>query len=140
MTDMDDVEELSLDILRRIGYLPRTGDSVEEARKDVAFRLFVDCFLRRRDKAWTPEEMAVVLETTKPTIYRHISKLKNMDLLEAVPVVDEEGRDRKGYRIRYGDLSKAWGLVEAHVDMAMQTYRKNINHLQNLIEKERNQG
>jgi len=133
MTDVDDLDVLAFELLRQIGYLSRAG-TLEDARGEAAFRLFVDCFLRRGDRAWTADEMAVFLETSKPTVYRHLSRLKDMDLLEAVDAVDAEGRPRKGYRFRYGDLSKAWGLAEANVEMAMRNYRRNIDHLQKLAD------
>jgi len=82
------------------------------------------------------EELAALLDTTKPTIYRHINKLKSLDLLESMDV-EFEGQVRKGYRIRYGDLSKAWSFTEANVTMAIENYRKTVVHFQKLIEEEK---
>ncbi len=42
---------------------------------------------------------------------------------------------RKGYRIRYGNLAKAWNFVEAHVQVAMEHYRETVDHLQKLSEE-----
>jgi hypothetical protein len=50
-------------------------------------------------------------------------------------VEDSEGNSRKGYRIRYGNLSKAWNFTEAHVTVAMENYRKTVDHLQELASK-----
>ena len=83
-------------------------------------------------KAWTVEELAVLLETTKPTIYRHINKLKSMDLLEAMDV-EFNNQVRKGYRIRFGDIVKAWSFTEANVNMAMENYRKTVIHFRDLL-------
>jgi predicted transcriptional regulator len=102
----------------------------------VPYRLFVECLLGRMDKGWTVEQLAAKLKTTKATIYRHINKLKEMDLLDEVNV-NERGTIRKGYRIRYGNLSKAWNFVESNVEIAMENYRKTVDHLAKLAEQRR---
>jgi len=48
--------------------------------------------------------------------------------------VDDRGTPRKGYRIRYGNLTKAWNFVEANVEVAMENYRKTVEHLAKLAE------
>ncbi len=80
------------------------------------------------------EELAAYLGTTKPTIYRHLNKLKAIDILEEVEV-ERDGGTKRGYRIRYGDLRKAWSFTEANVEMAMENYRQTVDHLQKLIEE-----
>ncbi len=57
----------------------------------------------------TPRSSTAVLHTSKPTIYRHINKLKALDLLEEV-VGMGEGKGRKGYRVRYGNMARSVGL------------------------------
>ena len=37
--------------------------------------------------------------------------------------------------MRYGNLSKAWNFTEAHVQVAMENYRKTVDHLQELAAK-----
>ena len=100
----------------------------------VPYRMFTECLMKNTKRAWTVEEMAAKLKTTKPTIYRHLNKLKAIDILEEVDT-DRSGDKKKGYRIRYGDLSKAWNFTEANVEMAMEAYRKTIDHLQKLYEE-----
>ncbi len=102
----------------------------------MPYRLFVECLLGRMDKGWTVEQLAAKLKTTKATIYRHINKLKDMDLLDEVNV-SERGTVRKGYRVRYGNLSKAWNFVESNVEIAMENYRKTVDHIQKLAEARR---
>src|SRR2546426_501520 len=102
----------------------------------VPYRLFVECLLGRLVKGWTVEQLAAKLKTTKATIYRHINKLKEMDLLDEVNVT-ERSSVRKGYRIRYGNLSKAWNFVESNVEIAMENYRKTVDHLEKLAEQRR---
>lgn len=136
MTDIDTVAET---FLTQIGYIPKGYDPKTDAsgvRESVPYRLFMDFFFRNTMKAWTVDELAALMRTTKPTIYRHINKLKSMDILESADV-DFDGQIRKGYRIRYGDLRKAWAFTEANVNMAMDNYRKTVDHFQSLVEKER---
>jgi predicted transcriptional regulator len=109
-----------------IGYLPKGYDPKTEAKDvqdSVPYRMFTDCFIRNMKRAWTVEDLADKLKTTKPTIYRHLNKLKSIDILEEVDV-DKSGERKKGYRIRYGDLSKAWNFTEANVEMAMDSTEK----------------
>jgi hypothetical protein len=75
-----------------------------------------------------------VLKTSKPTVYRHINKLKSLDLLEEVGGV-ADGKGRKGYRLRYGNLARAWDFTEANAQNALRRYRETVNHLQGLVEK-----
>jgi predicted ArsR family transcriptional regulator len=80
------------------------------------------------------EQLTAVLKTTKPTVYRHINKLKSLDLLEEVGGV-ADGRGRKGYRLRYGNLARAWDFTEANAQNALRRYRETVNHLQALTEQ-----
>ncbi|MDR2699120.1 MAG: helix-turn-helix domain-containing protein [Candidatus Methanoplasma sp.] len=135
VADKDIVAET---FLVQIGYIPKGYDPKTPAasvRDSVPYRLFMDFFMRNASKAWAVEELAALLETTKPTVYRHINKLKSMDLLESVDV-EFDGAMRKGYRIRYGDLSKAWSFTEANVSMAMDNYRRTVSHFQSLARAE----
>ena len=59
-----------------------------------------------------------------------------MDLLDEVDVV-EKGGPKKGYRIRYGNLGKAWNFVESNVEIAMENYRKTVDHVSKLADARR---
>jgi DNA-binding transcriptional ArsR family regulator len=136
LTPVKDADEVALLFLQQVGYLPKGYDPKTAARNvedSVPYQMFMDCFLRNMKRVWLVEEMAVKFDTTKPTIYRHLNKLKAMDILEEVDV-ERDGKMKKGYRIRYGDLKKAWNFTEANVEMAMQSYRQTIEHLQSLVE------
>ncbi|HUS56908.1 MAG TPA: transcriptional regulator, partial [Thermoplasmata archaeon] len=111
LTPLSDIDEVAIIFLNQIGYFskgydPKTGAT--DIRDSVPYRLMVEFFLGRMDTAWLVEDLAVALGTTKATIYRHINKLKGFDLLEEVPVARPDGGSKKGYRLRYGNLSKAW--------------------------------
>ncbi len=139
MSSVQDIDIVAETFLMQIGYIPKGYDPKTAAtalRDSVPYRLFMDCFVRNMSKAWAVEELAAILGTTKPTVYRHINKLKSMDLLEGVDV-EFDGQMRKGYRIRYGDLGKAWSFAEANVNMAMDNYRKTVAHFQALVTAEK---
>jgi len=138
LTPLSDVDEVAMLFLNQIGYFPKGYDpktDVTDIRDSVPYRLFVEFFMARTDKAWIVEDLATALGTTKATVYRHINKMKGFDLLEEMNAEDADGRPRKGYRIRYGNLSKAWNFTEAHVQVAMENYRKTVDHLQELSSK-----
>ena len=138
LTPLSDIDEVAILFLNEVGYFPKGYDpktDVTDIRDSVPYKLMVNYFLERMDRAWIVEDLATALGTTKATIYRHINKLKGFDLLEEMNVEDSEGNCRKGYRIRYGNLSKAWNFTEAHVTVAMENYRKTVDHLQELASK-----
>jgi predicted transcriptional regulator len=138
LTPLSDIDEVAILFLNQVGYFPKGYDpktDVTDIRDSVPYRLMVDFFLGRMDKAWVVEDLAVALGTTKATVYRHINKLKGFDVLEEMNVEQTDGGSRKGYRIRYGNLSKAWNFTEAHVQVAMENYRKTVDHLQELATK-----
>ena len=138
LTPLNNIDEVAILFLNQVGYFPKGYDpktNATDIRDSVPYRLMVDYFLDRMEKAWIVEELAVDLKTTKATIYRHINKLKGFDVLEEMSVEDADSNPRKGYRIRYGNLSKAWNFTEAHVNVAMENYRKTIDHLQELATK-----
>jgi predicted transcriptional regulator len=138
LTPLNDIDEVAILFLNQVGYFSKGYDpktDVTDIRDSVPYRLFVEHFLGRMDKAWIVEDLATALGVTKATVYRHVNKLKGFDILEEMNVEDADGKPRKGYRIRYGNLSKAWNFTEAHVSVAMENYRKTIDHLQELASK-----
>jgi len=140
LTSVSDFESVATTFLYQIGYLPKGYDPKTEAsnvRQSVPYRLFVNCLLKRPEKAWHVDELVTVLGTSRPTVYRHLNKLKSLDLLEEVTVENGDGTTRKAYRLRYGNLSKSWNFVEAHVKVAMESYRRTIDHLYDLGQRER---
>ncbi|HTP54471.1 MAG TPA: helix-turn-helix domain-containing protein [Thermoplasmata archaeon] len=137
LTPIPDLEEVLREFLRMVGYLPE-GEEGRGAEgpigQSLAYRLVRQCLLRDPSRPWYAEELADVLGTSKPTIYRHINKLKALDLLEEVGGA-ADGKGRKGYRLRYGNLAKAWDFTEANAQNALRRYRETVNHLQMLIDK-----
>ena len=139
LSSVGDIDVVAETFLIQIGYIPKGYDpktSATEIKDSVPYRLFMEYFMGNMSKAWTVEELAALLSTTKPTIYRHINKLKSLDILESMDV-EFDGQVRKGYRIRFGDLAKAWNFTEANVNMAMENYRKTVTHFQAMIDEKR---
>lgn len=138
LSPITDLDEVLREFLRLVGYLPE-GEEGRGAEgpiaSSLAYRLVRECFLRDPSRPWYIEELTAVLKTSKPTVYRHINKLKSLDLLEEVGGANDAGKGRKGYRIRYGNLARAWDFTEAHAQNALRRYRETVNHLQTLIEQ-----
>jgi predicted transcriptional regulator len=142
LVPLNDIEEVVTLFMNQIGYFPNGYNpktKVSTLRESVPYRMFVEFFLARPDRAWIAEDLALNLHTTKATIYRHINKLKGFDIIEGMNVEDVNGNVRKGYRIRYGNLSKAWNFTEVNVESAMKNYRATVDHLQNLSQKRKSQ-
>lgn len=136
LTPHDELDEVAVRFLKQVGYLERGADDEKAIREGVAYKLFRDCFLLRPDKTWTVEELITSLDTSRPTIYRHLNKLKALDILEeSSQRGDDETNPRKTYRLRYGNLAKSWNFVEANVKIAMENYRKSAEHLHALAER-----
>ena len=124
-----------VDTMEAMGYLtpwsgPRTGGGLED---NLAYKLLKDCLMDRPDRTWTMRELIAVLDTSKPTLYRHLKKLEALDLMER-GLRGESPRSSKAFRIRYGDLSKAWNFTEEHARQSLRAYRETVEHLEGLLE------
>ena len=141
LTPHEDLDDVAVRFLKQVGYLERGADDEKAMLESVAYRLVRDCFLLRPDKQWTVEELITTMETSRPTIYRHLNKLKALDILEEASLKEEgETNPRKAYRLRYGNLAKAWSFVEANVKIAMENYRKSAEHLHALCDERIHKG
>lgn len=137
-------EELAAELLVSVDYLSESGQSdIKNAKGTIPFKLLTQCLLRKPDPGWTIDELASHLETTKPTVYRYLRKLGRLGVLERmvpVPQVPEgEGRGeetptesqpaKRRFRIRRGNLSKAWNATEWYAKTVMKNYRRTVEHL-----------
>jgi DNA-binding transcriptional ArsR family regulator len=118
--------------LSDIGYIPRLSPDTDYSQiaESAYFRLFKECFLLNPQRYWTGDELMAYLKTSRTTLYRHLNKLKAMDILEEI----QEGKTKK-YRMRSGDLLRAWSWVEINMKMAMENYRKTVEHISSLVAK-----
>lgn len=127
----ENVENAAKTFLYQIGYLSKGSDP------KIPYTIFTEYFIKHPEKAWFVEELAAKLDASKPTVYRHLNKLKGLDLLEEIQALDERtNQHKKAYRLRYGNLKKAWNFVEAHVKVAVENYGKTVEHIQHLVEKQ----
>ncbi len=131
-----DAQARLVDMMEAMGYLtpwstPRDGGNITG---NLAFRLLKDCLMDRPDRSWTMRELMAVLDTSKPTLYRHLKKLEALDLMER-GLRGESPRSSKAFRIRYGDLSKAWNFTEEHARQSLRSYRQTVEHLETLMEE-----
>ncbi len=129
MSHETDLDRALVYFLSSIGYIKYTPRDEEDAKGSVGFRLFKECFLLHPDKLWSVDELLTYLNTSRPTLYRYLNKLKSLDLLEE----EHEGISKK-YRLRFGNFKKAWSFVEANVKLAMDNYSKAVEHIQKLAE------
>jgi predicted transcriptional regulator len=128
----EDLNSVAMKFFEQIGYLSKGSDPT------IPFKIFADFFLKHPTKAWMVDEIAAELKTSRPTVYRHLNKLKGFDILEEVQVFDNVTKqNKKAYRMRYGNFQKAWNFVEAHIKVAVENYGKTVEHMQKLLEKER---
>jgi DNA-binding transcriptional ArsR family regulator len=137
LTGESDPRRLAKALFSMIGYTARKGPD-----HGISFKVFYDCFLLHPTKDWTVEELATTCGTTMPSIYRHLNKLKDLDLVEDL-YIGEPGPDgdrRRAFRLRYGDLTKAWTFAEAHFQLAVENYRKSVDHLEGLLKEARRGG
>ncbi|MFO8109371.1 MAG: winged helix-turn-helix domain-containing protein [Thermoplasmata archaeon] len=130
------LNEVLENFLLDIGYLSGRKEG-EELYNSIPFRLWTDCFLRDTERVWTVDEMANKLQASKPSVYRHLNKLKNLDIIESKDIVVEDNGEviKKGYRIRHGDLVTAWHITEANVESALKRYRESIAKIDDMIKK-----
>lgn len=127
----ENFDDAAKKFFEQIGYLSKGSDHT------IPYKIFSDFFLKHPTKAWIVDEIANTLQISRPTVYRHLNKLKGFDILEEVSIYDEiTKQNRKAYCMRYGNFLKAWNFVEAHIKVAVENYTKSVEHLQKLIEKE----
>lgn len=132
----DDLESKVISFLTRVGYLSETRTR-ESILASVPYRLFMECFLRRKDKLWEIDDLESFLGVTRATVYRHLNKLKSLDLVEETPFNSEDtGYVHKGYRLRFGNISRAWNFVEAHMEMTIEQYRIAVDGIQESLNRE----
>jgi len=124
----NDPEIVAKIFFEQIGYISKGADP------KIPYKIFADFFIKNPTKAWYVEEISNKLKTSKPTIYRHLNKLKGFDILEEIQIFDEVSKqNKKAYRLRYGNLEKAWNFVEAHIKVAVENYGKTVEHLQKIM-------
>ncbi len=127
-----DLDTAAKKFFEQIGYLAKGTDY------SIPYHIFCDFFLKHPTKAWLVDEIATDLHISRPTVYRHLNKLKGFDILDEVQIFDEATKQhKKAYQLRYGNFQKAWNFVEAHLKVAIENYGKTVEHIQKLLEQNR---
>ncbi len=126
----NDLDKTIAYFLSDIGYIPRLKPETDyrSIYRSAYFRLFKECFLVYGDRYWTGEELLAYLKTSRTTLYRHLNKLKTMDILEE----QQDGKSKK-YRLRSVNLMRAWNWVEVNLKMALDNYKKTVESIQRLL-------
>ncbi|MEF8833097.1 MAG: winged helix-turn-helix domain-containing protein [Candidatus Thermoplasmatota archaeon] len=126
----NNLEEILENFLLDIGYLSGRK-SEDELYESVPFRLWTECFLEKTEEFMTVDELAMKLDTTKPTIYRHLNKLKGLQLVEEKEMTIEDDGEviKKGYRLRQGDLLKAWHTTELNIESNLRKYKETVERI-----------
>ena len=85
----EDLEVATKKFFEQIGYLSKGSDPT------IPYKIFTDFFLKHPTKAWYVDEIVTELKTSKPTVYRHLNKLKGFDILEEVQVFDDSTKQNR---------------------------------------------
>jgi len=118
--------ENDLGILGRgIGLLSNHHDPYKES---MPYKIINECFLQRPDRAWTAEEVAAWIETTRPTAYRHLNKLISLGLIERCRAADG-GPPTSAFHLRKGSLKKGWQKIETEIELILDKYKKIIKQI-----------
>ena len=93
--------------------------------ESMPYKILDECFLQRPDRAWTAEEIAAWIETTKPTAYRHLNRLISLGLIERCRASDG-GPPTSAFHLRFGSLKKGWQKIETQTELILDKYKKTI--------------
>ena len=96
--------------------------------ESMPYKIIDECFLQRPDRAWTAEEVAAWIETTRPTAYRHLNKLISLGLIERCRAADG-GPPTSAFHLRKGSLKKGWQKIETEIEIILDQYKKIIKQI-----------
>ena len=112
-------------IARGIGLLSNHHYPYSES---MPYKILDECFFQRPDRAWTAEEIAAWVETTRPTAYRHLNRLISLGLIERCRAADG-GPPTSAFHLRYGSLKRGWQKIETEIELILDKYKKTINKI-----------
>ena len=125
-TDNEQSYETDLSALGRgIGLL---SNHHHPYNKSMPYKILDECFFQRPDRAWTAEEIAAWIETTRPTAYRHLNRLISLGLIERCRAADG-GPPTSAFHLRLGSLKKGWQKIETQIEIILDSYKKTITKL-----------
>ena len=107
-----------------------------EVLDSIPYRLAVGCLLSHPGTFYTVEQLERELGASRPTIYRHLNKLRDLDLLAHGDGDDARGAEgpsegggggrRARYGLRFGSLSRAWRFCELDAEFALEGLRDRV--------------
>ena len=96
--------------------------------ESMPYKIIDECFFQRPDRAWTAEEIAAWIETTRPTAYRHLNRLITLGLIERCRAADG-GPPTSAFHLRKGSLKRGWQKIETQTELILDKYKKTIKQL-----------
>ena len=96
--------------------------------ESMPYKILDECFFQRPDRAWTAEEIAAWVETTKPTAYRHLNRLISLGFIDRCRASDG-GPPTSAFHLRFGSLKKGWQKIETQTELILGKYKKTIKKL-----------
>ena len=96
--------------------------------ESMPYKIIDECFFQRPDRAWTAEEIAAWIETTRPTAYRHLNRLISLGLIERCRAADG-GPPTSAFHLRKGSLKRGWQKIETQTELILGKYKKTIKQL-----------
>jgi len=94
----------------------------------MPYKITDECFFQRPERAWTAEEIAAWIETTRPTAYRHLNRLISLGLIERCRAADG-GPPTSAFHLRLGSLKRGWQKIETEIELILDQYKKTIKQL-----------
>lgn len=133
LSDVEDKDVVALSFFENIGYITKgspTKSRTGSLKDSVAYHLVMDCFLKDQGREWKVEELSKKLKTSVPTIYRHLGKLR------ALEIIDEDTGDKgKVFHLKHYNFSLAWMVTEANIRATLERYRDVVDHIQKDMKK-----
>ena len=89
----------------------------------MPYKIIDECFLQRPDRAWTAEEVAAWIETTRPTAYRHLNKLISLGLSKDAELLMADLQQVHFTCVRIS--KKGWQKIETEIELILEQYKNN---------------
>ncbi len=126
-----DIEDPLERVLTAMGYL----SSSDGPGADVQRRLMTDVFLARPEKWWPTEELAVHLDANPNMVYKQLSRLRSLYLVEEKDAEVEEGHRGKAkrlYRLRFSNLTRGFDFLEGNARTIIDEYLEEVKAIEDI--------
>jgi len=96
-------------LMVRMGYTVNRGEGMR----------ILECFIKRPDRFWRIEDIAVQLEISPLTVRKYISRLENLGLME-----EKHLYGKRHLRLRRGSVRRGYEVAAAHAEQVLLRYRE----------------